>query len=159
MRAALLAALVLAAATPARPADTTAWPPPKGVQARMQELHAAIRDPDSTLAQREAARAELARLLKSPAAPPAETTKTLPPRAAIDPYPSVVRPLPPLPPPPPGVAHLEVAPPPKPPVVNPQTGSPVVPSGKFAVDPTTGALLHEVPGGYVDPRTGQFIPR
>jgi hypothetical protein len=35
----------------------------------------------------------------------------------------------------------------------------VVPSGKFAVDPTTGALLHEVPGGYVDPRTGQFIPR
>jgi len=159
MRSALLAALVLAAATPARPADTTPWPPRADVQVRMQELHAAIRDPHSTMAQREAARAELARLLKSPAAPASETAKALPPRAAIDPYPSVVRPLPPLPPPAPGVAHLEAAAPPRPPVVNPQTGAPVVPSGKFAIDPTTGALLHEVPGGYVDPRTGQFIPR
>jgi hypothetical protein len=159
MRAALLAALVLAAAPSALPADTTSWPPPKDVQARMQELHAAIRDPNSTPAQREAARAELARLLKSPAAPPAGTAKALPPRAAIEPYPSVVRPLAPLPPPAPGVAHLEVAPPPKPPAVNPQTGSPMVPSGKLAIDPTTGAVLHEVPGGYVDPRTGQFIPR
>ncbi len=159
MRAAPLAALVLAAATSARAADTAAWPPPQDVQARMQELHAAIRDPDSTLAQREAARAELARLLRSPAAPPAETAKPLPPRAAIDPYPSVVKPLPPLPPPAPGVAHLEVAAPPRPPVVNPRTGAPVLPSGRFAIDPTTGAVLHEVPGGYVDPRTGQFIPR
>lgn len=159
MRAAWIAALVLAAAPSARPADTAAWPPPRDVQSRMQELHAAIRDPDSTPAQRAAARAELARLLKSPAAPPAGSAKPLPPRAAIEPYPSVVRPLPPRPPSPPGVAHLEVAPPPKPATVNPQTGAPVVPAGKFAVDPTTGALLHEVPGGYVDPRTGQFIPR
>jgi hypothetical protein len=29
----------------------------------------------------------------------------------------------------------------------------------MAVDPTTGHVLSEVPGGYVDPRTGQFIPR
>jgi hypothetical protein len=43
--------------------------------------------------------------------------------------------------------------------VNPQTGSVAVPSGKFAVDPATGHVLHEVPGGYVDPRTGQFVPR
>jgi len=57
------------------------------------------------------------------------------------------------------VAHLEAAPPPKAPVVNPQSGSVVVPTGRFAVDPATGALLHEVPGGYVDPKTGRFLPR
>jgi hypothetical protein len=27
------------------------------------------------------------------------------------------------------------------------------------VDPRTGAVLHEIPGGYVDPRTGQVTPR
>jgi hypothetical protein len=43
--------------------------------------------------------------------------------------------------------------------VNPRTGAPALPSGRFAVDPTTGGVLHEVPGGYVDPRTGQFVPR
>lgn len=142
--------------------EDTQWPPPKEVVERMHALEAAIRDPRSTRAQREAAREELAGLLKSPAgramAPPREP---IPARAAIQPYPSVVQPLPPIEkavPPPPGVAHLEVVAPPKAPVVNPQTGAVAQPSGKFAIDPATGNVLHAVPGGYVDPRTGQFIP-
>ena len=163
MRARLLAMAVASLAASGWALEDTQWPPPKEVVERMHALEAAIRDPRSTLAQREAAREELAGLLKSPAgramAPPREPK--LPPRAAIQPYPSVVQPLPPIEKavsPPPGVAHVEVVQPPKAPVVNPQTGSVTQPSGNFAIDPATGNVLHAVPGGYVDPRTGQFIP-
>jgi hypothetical protein len=166
MRARFAAALLMALAGGAFAADETPWPPPEPVQSRMRELQALIRDPASTMAQREAAREELAGLLKSPAGrdrtTPEEARKVPAARAAIDPYPGVVRPLPPIGatnPPPAGVAHLEVVPAPKPPAVNPRTGAPALPSGRFAVDPTTGGVLHEVPGGYVDPRTGQFVPR
>jgi len=55
------------------------------------------------------------------------------------------------------VAHIEVVAPPKPLVL--PSGSVATPSGPFAVDPRTGAVLHEIPGGYVDPRTGQVTPR
>ncbi len=163
MRAPLLAASLALASANALAVEDTQWPPPKEVIERMRSLEASIRDPRSTLAQREAAREELAGLLKSPAGramgPPREPK--LPARAAIQPYPSVVPALPPLEkavPPPPGVAHLEVVQPPKAPIVNPQTGSVAQPSGSFAIDPATGNVLHGVAGGYVDPRTGQFIP-
>lgn len=163
MRAFVLAFGIALACGAAMAVEDTQWPPPEPVVKRMRSLEAVIRSPESTMAQREAARAELGDLMKSPAghnAPPAPAK--LPPRAAIQPYPSVVQPLPPLEkavPPPPGVAHVEVVEPPRAPAVNPQTGSVAVPTGKTAVDPTTGHVLHEVPGGYVDPRTGQFIPR
>jgi len=163
MRGFVLALGIALASGAAMAVEDTHWPPPEPVVKRMRELEAVIRSPESTMAQREAAREELGDLMKSPAgrnAPPAPAK--LPPRAAIQPYPSVVQPLPPLEkavPPPPGVAHIEVVEPPKAPAVNPQTGSVAVPTGKTAIDPTTGHVLHEVPGGYVDPRTGQFIPR
>lgn len=163
MRAWLLAAAVALGPASAVALEDAHWPPPKATLDRMNALEAVMRDPHSTLAQRAAAREELAGLLQSPSGramgPPPEPK--LPPRAAIQPYPSVVQPLPPVEkavPPPPGVAHLDGIQPPRAPVVNPQTGSVAQPSGKFAVDPATGHVLHEVPGGYVDPRTGQFIP-
>ena len=166
MRARALAASLLVAAGGALAADEAPWPPPGPVQSRMRELQAAIRGPDSTMAQREAAREELAGLLKSPAGrdrtTPQEARKVPAVRAAIDPYPSLVRPLPPIGatnPAPSGVARLEVVPSPAPPAVNPRTGAPALPSGPFAIDPTTGGVLHAVPGGYVDPRTGQLVPR
>ncbi|HEX3097877.1 MAG TPA: hypothetical protein VHQ02_09170 [Usitatibacter sp.] len=166
MLARLAAALLVAFAGAAFAADEAAWPPPEPVQSRMRELQALIRSPGSTMAEREAAREELAGLLKSPAGrdrtTPEEARKVPAARAAIEPYPSVVKPLPPVAttnPPPAGVAHLEVVPALKPPAVNPRTGAPALPSGRFAVDPSTGGVLHEVPGGYVDPRTGQFVPR
>ena len=44
--------------------------------------------------------------------------------------------------------------------VNPYTGSVVQPSAPgVAVDPRTGGVLHETPSGYVDPRSGRFIPK
>ncbi len=164
MRALLLAAAVALGPAPALAVDTTQWPPPRATLERMNALEAVIRDARSTMAQRQAAREELAGLLQSPSGramgPPPEPK--LAPRAAIQPYPSVVQPLPPVEkaaPPPRGVAHLDVSEPPRAPVVNPQTGSAAQPAGKFAIDPVNGHVLHEVPGGYVDPRTGQFIPQ
>lgn len=155
-------------AAPAFALDTAQWPPPDPVAQRMRELQAAIRAPSSTLVEREAAREELAGLLKSPAGQRrGRTPDERPPRparAAIEPFPSVVKPLPPRaaavpsPPPSPGIAHVEVIEPPKP-AIDPRTGSVAAPAGRFATDPRTGNVLHEVPGGYVDPRTGQFIPR
>jgi hypothetical protein len=155
------------AATCAVAVDSTAWPPAPGVEARMHELQQVIIARDSTPAQREAAREELGKLLKSPAGrdtpiPGEKPAAKMAPRAAIEPFPSVVKPANIAPPPtslPSGVAHVDVIVPPKP-VLNPQTGSAPAPAGRFAVDPRTGALLHEAgPGGYVDPRTGQFVPR
>ena len=156
--------LAVATATGAA-AGTPAWPPPPDVETRMHALQAVIDSATATPAQREAARTELGRLLMSPEAlargATAGETTAHPPRAAIEPYPSTVKPLPPPPAPAanePGRARLELARPPAP-VVDAKTGRVIVPTGKVAIDPKTSAVLHEVPGGYVDPRTGQFIPR
>lgn len=166
MRARIAATLAALCALGAFAADDAAWPPPPRTQDRMHELQAVIRSPDSTKRQREAAREELGNLLKSPAGrdreTPEEQRKVAPARAAIEPYPSVVKPVPPVATtvaPAQGIAHLEVTPAPKTPAVNSRTGSVLAPAGPFAIDPTTGAVLHEVPGGYVDPRSGQFVPR
>jgi hypothetical protein len=167
MAARRLAAVLALLALPALAAETAQWPPPAGEEARMRELQQAIIAPDATPAQREAARAELAGMLKSPAGRARGRTPdekpVHPPRAAIDPFPSVVKPVniaptAAAPPPPGGVARVEVVIPPKP-VVVPQTGSIAVPADRFAIDPRTGHVLHETPGGYVDPLTGRFTPR
>lgn len=162
----LAAAAALAGiATLAMALDSPQWPPPDATAARMRELQQVIIARDSTPAQREAAREELSGLLKSPAGQSRGRTPgekpVRPARAAIDPYPSVVKPVniaPPPAAPAAGVAQVEVIVPPKP-VVNPQTGSVAAPTGRFAIDPRTGNVLHEAGSGYVDPRTGQFIPR
>jgi hypothetical protein len=163
-RAALAAAL--AAACVAHAADAPAWPPPPEVQDHMHALQRVIIDPESTMAQREAAREELSGLLKSPAGQArGRTPDEKPPRparAAIQPFPSVVKPLAPEAPvvPPSEVARVEVVEPPRP-LVNPRTGavlSPAAPQAGFAIDARTGQVLHPVPGGYVNPRTGQVIP-
>jgi hypothetical protein len=137
--------------------DSTQWPPPSPVESRMHELQHVITDPTSTPEQRNAARAELVNLLKSPAGQDRDTTGGRPPRAAIQPPGQIVKPAanPPLPDVP--VAHVEVTSPPKP--VALPNGSVVTPTGNgISVDPHSGAALREVPGGYIDPRTGKFIP-
>ncbi len=130
---------------------------PAQVGARMYELQHIITNPQSTPEQRNAARAELANLLKSPAGQDRDTTSGHPARAAIEPYGRIVKPAanPVMPEAP--VAHLEVVSPPHPAVLS--NGSVVVPAGNgTAIDARTGATLHEVPGGYIDPRTGKFTP-
>jgi hypothetical protein len=128
----------------------------------MRELQLILIDRDSTAPQREAAREELSSLLKSPAGQArGRTPGEKPARAAIVPFPGVVKPAPSLVAPSlpaPGVAHVEVIEPPKRLVV-PQTGAALVPTPRFAIDPRTGSVLHEIPGGYIDPRTGQVVPR
>ncbi len=158
-RFAAIAFLALAA-TIAPAAQTPQWPPPSGVEARMRELQAVIGSRDATGAQREAARAELSNLLKSPAGQARATRDEKPtrPRAAIEPLPPMVKPADGTLPSPPGVARMEVIIPPKS-VVIPSTGSVATPSSRFAIDPRTGAVLHEIPGGYIDPRTGQVVPK
>ncbi len=145
--------------------DGVEWPPPPGVEARMHELQQVIGSPESTAGQREAAREELSGLLKSPAGQLRGRTPdekpTRPARAAIDPFPSIVKPSVMTLPPPGGVAHVEVVEPPRP-IAMPKTGTMLVPAdplGRFAIDPRTGSVLHEIPGGYINPRTGQVIPR
>jgi hypothetical protein len=132
----------------------------------MRALQQVIVERDSTAAQREAAREELAGLLKSPAGVQRGRTRDETPsraaRAAIDPFPSVVKPAvvaPVAPPPASGVARMDLVDPPKPVTVHPQTGSSPAPSGRFAVDPRTGQVLHESGAGFIDPRTGQITPR
>ena len=165
MRGALMA--VALAAIPAAALESAQWPPPDAVAARMRELREVLMSRESTAPQREAAREELAGLLKSPAGQSrGRTPDEKPPRparaAVIDPVhtPLVpVAPASPSPVPAEGVAKLEVVAPPRP-VVIPQTGSLAVPSApNFAIDARTGAVLHGNPTGYVDPRTGQFTPR
>ena len=162
-----LAAIVVALAAPAALAlESATWPPPAPLVEHMHALQQVIIDPQSTAAQREAAREELANLLRSPAGqrPAGEERPARPARAAIIPFPSVVQPLPPEKPvvPPSEVAHVEVIQPPKALVV-PGKGAVILPTSPatpgFAVDPLTGNVLHGVPGGYVEPKTGQFIPR
>jgi hypothetical protein len=139
--------------------ETAQWPPPPEVLGHMRDLQAKINDPNTPKEERAAARAELQKLLRSPAS--VETPTPPRARAAIDPFPSVVKPIEgKLPGPPPPTARLEVIPePPRRPAVNPATGSVIPPATGMAVDPRNGRVLHEVPGGYVDPRSGQFVPR
>ena len=166
MRARRLAAWLAVAALPAAALETAQWPPPGPVAERMRELQLVIIGRDSTLAQREAAREELAGLLKSPAGQArGRTPDEQPPRparAAIDPFPSVVVPVEVAPssPPPDGVARLEVVVPPPPrPLLDPRGGRVLAPTARGAIDPRTGGVLHEIPGAYIDPRTGQVVPR
>ena len=161
MRTAALAAAC--ACTLAGAVETAAWPPPPAVEARMHELQGVIASRESTAGQREAARKELAALLRNPSARASTPDEAkVPARAAIEPYPRIVKPAEgPIPPAPP-VAHLEVVEPPKTLVPIPGSATaavPATPSADFAIDPRTGGVLHGVPGGYIDPRTGQFVPR
>ena len=162
MRARRFLAAVAIAALPALAADAPAWPPPDDVQARMHELQQVIIARDSTPAQRDAARAELSNLLKSPSghgkATPGEKPVHVAPRAATDPYPTIVAPLIPAIPTPPsagnGVARLEVTQPSRPFLI-PVPGA----AGRIAIDPRTGDILRETPAGFLDPKTGQIHPR
>jgi hypothetical protein len=126
----------------------------------MRELQAEISSKDATPEQRESARRELGKLLKSPGAP-APAAKS-PPRAAIQPFPPIASPTLPLPPAPrvdpDDVAKLEVVVPPRA-IVNPSTGAPVMPLGSTVVDTRTGRILTETPSGYMDPVTGTLIPK
>jgi hypothetical protein len=163
--------LLALAALPAAALEEITWPPSGDAAARMRELQQAIVARDATPAQRDAAREELGRMLMSNQRPLPDD-KGRKPRAAIDPYPSVVKPVnvtPPAPPPAGGVARMEVTEPSRA-SINPRTGTAVVPitpivpapnppSPGFAVDPRTGTVLHPAGSGYVDPRTGQFTPR
>ena len=165
MRAGLAALLCVSFALQAVGAEAPQWPPPNPVAERMKVLQQTLRSSDATALERESARRELANLLKSPAGQAkatADEKPTRPARAAIDPLPSIVKPTVIAAPPSPlpnGVARLEVVEPPKP-IPNPHSGvATTPPAGKFAIDPRTGNVLHEVPGGFVDPKTGQFVPR
>ena len=130
----------------------------------MNALQDTLASLESTAAQREAAREELAGLLKSPAGQARGRSRDeKPARAAIDPFPSVVNPLPVSPPiaaapPSAGVARLEVIEPPRI-LVDPRTGAAAPRTGRFAIDPRTGSILHETPAGFVDPKTGRLVPR
>ncbi|MGE5616091.1 MAG: hypothetical protein ACM3X5_04175 [Bacillota bacterium] len=175
MKAARLLPFAIAALfSSASAVETTQWPPSPETLGHMRALQETIQNPATSKEDREKARAELESLMKSPAGkdratrdekklPDEAQEKKRPARAAIDPFPSVVKPaegkLPAVPPPP--TARLEVIPPPPRPAISPSTGSVAVPAQPgIAIDPRTGNVLHEVPGvGYVDPRTGQFIPR
>lgn len=124
----------------------------------MQELREVLIARDSTPAQRDAARRELAKLLSGPAAK--APAAPMPPRAAIQPFPSVASPRLKAPAPPvdpAGVARLEVVPPARA-IVNPATGGVVAPIGNTVIDLKSGSVLQETPSGYVDPR-GRLIPR
>lgn len=153
-----LAAAGFALAAMLAAAEEAQWPPPASVEARMRELQGVLGARDSTAAQREAAREELANLLRSPAGQSRpHSADEKPARAAIEPYPGVVRPAANPRASAPGVATMDVVVPPKP-IIAP-SGAVAAPSGRFAIDPRTGMVLHEIPGGYVDPRTGQVVPR
>jgi len=158
-RSAAITFLALAA-TGALAADTPQWPPPSGVEVRMRELQAIIGSRGASSAQREAAREELSGLLKSPAGKARGPTRDekRPARAAIEPLPPMIKPADGRMPSAPPVAQVEVVIPPKP-LVIPSTGAVTAPSGRFAIDPRTGTVLHEIPGGYIAPRTGQVTPR
>ena len=132
----------------------------------MRELQQAISARDATPEQREAARRELARMLMGPAAtapaPGDSRGDARPARAAIQPFPSIPSAAIPSPPAarvdPDDVARLEVTGPSRA-IVNPRTGSIVAPIGTTVIDQRSGAMLVETPSGYMDPRTGQLIPK
>lgn len=134
------------------------WPPDEAGAARLAELRGVLGSPASTPAQREAARAEMLKMILSrPDAPAA----TMPPRAAVTPEgaaagaaipPTMRPPVPPVAP---------VAPPVKasPPAIAPATGAVLVPQGPGYVDPATGRLYQPVAGGFVDPATGRLVAK
>lgn len=135
------------------------WPPPPEVLARMEALRAVISSPETSEAERRAAREELSRLLRRPGAVVPEPADRKA-RAAIIPFPSVVAPSAPAPPVPrPPVATIELPSRAPPSVTDPATGRVLIPSGKVAIDPVTGAVLLETPNGYLDPVTGRFVPK
>jgi hypothetical protein len=156
------AALLFVVALPVAATQAASWPPPDAVVSRMHELQGVISDPESSASQREAARKELADLLKSPAGQakgPTPDEKPVHPRAAIQPFGQIVKPAPVVSVPVPGVATVDVVVPPRI-TIAPQTGRAIVPStGGTAVAPLTGHIQHETPYGYIDPRTGQFTPK
>ncbi|MEO7744432.1 MAG: hypothetical protein ABIR98_15960 [Usitatibacter sp.] len=160
MRSALAA--VAFACSAANALETAQWPPPDSVAARMKALQETLASAGATPARREAAREELAGLLKSPAGQARGRSRDeKPARAAIDQFPSTVGPTPApvtVAPPAGGVARLEVVEPPRL-VVDTRTGSAAPEAGRFAIDPRTGSVLHETPGGFIDPKTGRFVPR
>ena len=159
MRREAIAAL-LSLAFNANAVEDTSWPPPDNVADRMQELQGVISSAQSTPAQREAARDELSGLLKSPAGKSrGRTADEKPARAAIQPFGPIVKAVanPPLPVP--GVATVEVVVPPPKISISPRGGAPAFPAGPAAIDGRTGHILHDTGNGFVDPRTGQFIPK
>ena len=158
----LAVGLALALAAPLTAAvETTQWPPSPEVLGRMRDLQAKIADPATGKDERTAARHELERLMKSPAGQDRPIEDKKPARAAIDPFPSVVKPIEgKLTSPQPPTARVEVIEPPRKPTVNPSTGSVIQPTSPgIAVDPRNGHVLRETPGGYVDPLTGRFTPK
>ena len=137
--------------------ETTQWPPPPEVAARMHELQQVITSRDSTPEQRNEARAELGRLMRAPSAQgPLPHTR---PRAAIEPAPPVKPVNVPAPMgPPPEVAKLEVTAPSRSEPHVPLGPLPA-PVGRLGVDPRTGHVIQKTPAGYVDTATGQLVPR
>ena len=152
-----LAFIVSSIAVAVLAAENAPWPPPDEVATRMRELQATIGSPDASTAERDAARSELTKLLRSPNA-----TGRVPhtaPRAAVEPIAPMAKPMPNPKVVTPEVATMEVTVPPRVPVITPGTNRAVIPSTGAAVDPRTGHILHETPNGYIDPRTGQFTPK
>lgn len=159
MRLTPAAALFVALAGPApavaaEPVATPAWPPTAAARDRMQELRTVMSSRDATPAQREAARQELAAMLRSPAAPPEPMTVATPPRAAIAPFPAIVSPALQVPQAP--TASVVAAPRAIPAWPDAEREAPV---SRFKVDPTSGSVMVQTPQGYVDPRTGHRVPR
>ena len=163
----VFAVLGLSAFASASAVGNAQWPPSDAVLARMRELQEVLISKDASAAQRDAARVELSKQLKSPNAagptPDEKPVKSMPPRAAIEPIGPLSRPMPNPKVVQPGVANVEVIEPPRLAVpgiaITPRTGAPVIPSTGAAVDPRTGHILHETPNGYIDPRTGAFTPK
>jgi hypothetical protein len=155
--AGVLAILLLA--TAAHAADAT-WELPSESAARLGALRAVLGDSRSTPADRDAARAEMMRMiLANPDSPP---PKKMPPRAAVTvpadalvKKPEVAKVVPV------GPSVTRVAPPvpPSPPVTVPETGTVLQPQGAGYVDPATGRYFQAVPGGFIDPATGRFVPK
>ncbi|APV50450.1 hypothetical protein BWI17_12540 [Betaproteobacteria bacterium GR16-43] len=160
-RSLVIAAVLLAQVAGAADPVPSQWPPSEAMRDRMANLQAILADPKSTAEARSSARAELLRLLRSPAAAPlapGEADKARPARSSLDLAPGVepLKPAPTVPAPP--LATLKPAPRAIPPFNDPQTGRTVLPQGPVLVDPATGRTLPAAPGGYVDPATGRFIP-
>lgn len=139
----------------AEPAPAPGWPPSEAARDRIVELRAVMSSREATPGEREAARRELAAMLRSPAAP-AEPVKAVAraPRAAIAPFPALVSPVAPLPQAPAAV----MVPAPRTMPAWPDAESERAAS-RFKVDPATGGVMVRTPQGYVDPNTGHRLPK
>lgn len=147
---------VLGAAPESRAAEAApAWPPSAATQERITELRGVLSSREASPAQREAARRELAAVLRSPASPREPVTPSIaPPRAAIAPFPAITSPLAILP----SAPAATVVPAPRAIPAWPDAER-EMPASRFQVHPSGGAVLVETPQGYVDPRTGHRIPK